>query len=109
MVLAVFLGGGVIASAFLGLPTAIVSRAISRRPRKPRKEAIYAVAAPLAVGLVMAWSTFQDVSRLSYISLFVEPQLSDYAAPVAAGLVALMNLAVVVWNVISLRRMRAKP
>jgi TRAP-type C4-dicarboxylate transport system permease small subunit len=109
VVLAVFLGGAVIASAFLGLPRAIVSRALSDRATQPRKEAYYAIGVPLAASLFMGWQTYQDLWHVSTISLFVEPQWTDFAQPVLHGLVALMNLAVFVSNLVSLRRMRAKP
>jgi hypothetical protein len=104
VVLAVILGGAIIASAFLGLPTAIVSRAMSHRAPQPRNEAYYAIGVPLAVGLVMAWLAFRDISDASYMSLYVALEWTDFAHPVVHGLVALLNLGVLVSNVVSLRR-----
>jgi hypothetical protein len=98
----VILGGAVIASAFSRLPAAIV--AYTRSRRGPRYEAFFAIASPLAVTLVTAWVAFESVSGLYYVSAFYAPHWTEIADPVIYGVIALMNLGVLVSNVVSLRR-----
>ncbi len=107
--LAMILGGAVIASAFFGLPGRIVSSVRSDRSSRLRNEAYYGIAVPLVVGLVMGWLALRDTSQVSYMSLFTEPEWTDYVQPVIHAAIALMNLGVLVSNVVSLRRRSSEP
>jgi hypothetical protein len=107
--IAAAIGAVVVASAFLGLPTMILSSSRSRRAAGPRYEAFYAVAAPLIVTLVSAWVAYDNVSGLYFVSAFVGPRWTDVARPAIYVVVALMNLGVLVSNVVSLRRRPSEP
>lgn len=104
VVVPVILGGAVIASAFSGLPAAIVSYVRSRRG--PRYEAFFAILSPLAVALITAWTALRDVSYLSFGTVLGPPRWVDIALPVIYAAIALMNLGVIVANVLSLRQRR---
>lgn len=101
---AAVIGSAIIAFAFLGLPTMILSSSKSRRAAGPRYEAFYAVAAPLAITLLTARFAFDNVSGLCCMSAFVGPQWTDVARAVIYVVVTLMNLGVLVSSVITLRR-----
>jgi hypothetical protein len=104
--IAIVVAGAFIASAFLGLPAAIVRYLRGHYGYRPNYEALYAIGAPLLLAAFSAWMTIVWTRRNFYLSRFIALDWSFIATPVIYGVMVLMNLGVAVANIISLARER---
>lgn len=97
IVVVAILAGVVILSAFSRFPAVVASYVRSRG--RQRYETFFAIAQPLALAAILAWTVPGSIETAKVLGRWV-----DAAAPVIFGIGALMNLAVLVANVLSLRR-----
>jgi len=97
IVIVAILAGVVIQSAFSRFPAVVVSYVRSKGGQ--RYETLSAIALPLALAIILVWMVPGSIDTARILGRWV-----DVAAAIIFGIGALMNLAVLVLNLLSLRR-----
>ena len=107
--IAIVVGCGSIASAFIGLPKAIVLHMRKSYGDRRTLETANAIGLPLFLAVFYGWTTIGDVRHLAYLAYLLEPRWYNLAEPWMYGAIVLLNLGALAANILSLARERRGP
>jgi hypothetical protein len=97
--LALLAAGAFIAAAFVGVPARLVAYVQARRGAE--YEGFFSIALPIGLALLSAFMAWQEIDVAIVIG---DWPWTDVAVPICYAFAAILNLAVFVRNVLSLRR-----